>query len=291
MEKLAYFYIITYIIYIIISDHHYTKLTCKDYVRSQPDMSLILIAIFLLNKSKFSWNLAFTISIFSFIIFIINSNTPDRYTYTEGGAFVKTAVSEHEYSMQQYAYLNNIPVPEIYSFSNNVMTMQMLPGMTLDQRYGQNVPDSAFERVRELVIQMDEIGIDYPDLTGHNFMATYDQCNVVDRIWVIDFEHARRIRDRKQCSKFVRKFIDGHNGWNPQFTKKSYFALFGMIIHILIILPLLSYSQYFDPRINFNIILALICYLIFAYTLKIYVYSRSVEKKAFYEASYVVVNS
>ena len=132
----------------------------------------------------------------------------------EGETFVKTGVTPHEHEMHLHAHASGIPVPTIKTCA---LKMEMLPGMNLADWYGEDdVPESAFERVRALVRRMVEAGIDFPDLTGYNFMATY-QDNEVDRLWVVDFEHARRVPGEAQCCDFVRDFLAGHNGWNPAF--------------------------------------------------------------------------
>tara|TARA_B100001175_G_C19295236_1_gene535479 strand:+ start:86 stop:541 length:456 start_codon:yes stop_codon:yes gene_type:complete len=84
MEALAYVYIIVYFIYVIFSDNIFTKLIFNEDIKFPPDIteiikrslfisyiSLILIAIFFLNKSKFTWNLAFMVSLFSLVTFVI----------------------------------------------------------------------------------------------------------------------------------------------------------------------------------------------------------------------------
>ena len=139
----------------------------------------------------------------------------------EGVAFVKTGVTAHEHEMHLHAHASGIPVPIIYTYTFShgvgVLWMERLPGMNLADWYGENgVPEAAFESVRALVRQMANAGIDYPDLTGYNFMATYLD-NEVDRVWVVDFEHARRVPGEEQCCDFVRDFLAGHNGWNPDF--------------------------------------------------------------------------
>lgn len=138
--------------------------------------------------------------------------------------FVKHGVAAHEHAMQLHAHASGLPAPRVRSFEgcSGVLAMERLPkgSMSLSDYYGEEgVPEAAFERVRALVGRMvDEAGLDFPDLTGYNFVATWtDPGGEVDQLWVVDFEHARRVASRAQCCAFVRTFLEGHNGWNPEF--------------------------------------------------------------------------
>ena len=53
--------------------------------------------------------------------------------------------------------------------------------------------------------------MDFPDLTGYNVMIDGE------RMWLVDFEHARVVAGRAECCEFVRGFLAGENNWNPEF--------------------------------------------------------------------------
>ena len=42
-----------------------------------------------------------------------------------------------------------------------------------------------------------------------------------NKLWIIDFEHATFCdysRNKSiECGGFIEKFMNGHNGWNPEF--------------------------------------------------------------------------
>jgi hypothetical protein len=84
MESFGYFFIIVYFIYVIFSDNIFAKLIFNEDIKFPPDIieiakrslfisyiSLLLVAAFFFNKNKFTWNLAFMVSLFSLLVFII----------------------------------------------------------------------------------------------------------------------------------------------------------------------------------------------------------------------------
>ena len=131
--------------------------------------------------------------------------------------FVKAGVAEHEVAMHRRALAGGIPAPEILSWdpAMSELTMSQLPGMSVSDFYGEEaeaVPARVFAKVRELVVRLvDGAGLDYPDLTGYNIMVDGD------RMWIVDFEHARPVTGRPDCCAFVRGFLGGRDGWNLEF--------------------------------------------------------------------------
>ena len=111
---------------------------------------------------------------------------PDMY-------YVKHNVEHGEYFMQKYVHqLNIVNVPEIieYDEANKIMVMLKVGKNNLSHNYGENatdVPDELFDKVVKIVRTLVLHGIEYPDLTGYNFV---EDKNTYGKIWIIDFEHA-----------------------------------------------------------------------------------------------------
>ena len=133
--------------------------------------------------------------------------------------YEKQNVSLREWKMHQFVYdLNIVNVPKIISYNKTtrVMRTAYLGDCSISSLYGEeptDVPEDTFDTIREIIKKLYIHGITYPDITGYNFLET------TDRTWIIDFEHARYVptHKAKRYDKFIDKFMDGHNGWNPRF--------------------------------------------------------------------------
>ena len=134
-------------------------------------------------------------------------DTPDNNVY------IKQGVKEHEYNVHKHVYnlnLENVNVPKIihYNKQTEIMTMVKIDNMNLSDMWGENdsdIDEYYFDEIRTIIKTLADNGIEYPDITGYNFIEHNK------KIWIIDFEHAH-IRDT-----FVNKFIQGYNKWNPRF--------------------------------------------------------------------------
>ena len=135
-------------------------------------------------------------------------NTTEISTYTKYG------VKQHEYDVHKYVYdlkLDKINVPKIISYDKEkeIMVMYKINAMNLSDMFGEkssDIDEYYFDEIRTIIKTLSDNGIEYPDITGYNFIE-HD-----NKIWIIDFEHAH-IRDT-----FVDKFIQGRNKWNPRFA-------------------------------------------------------------------------
>jgi tRNA A-37 threonylcarbamoyl transferase component Bud32 len=134
--------------------------------------------------------------------------------------FVKDNVSLTEYKMYKYVCdLNIVNIPKLYSYDkeNQIMITQRIPNETIAYNYGENpddCPTELFNKIRETIHKLYyDAGIEYPDITGYNFIEYQN------KIWIIDFEHAKFIgpNNTKEKDPFVEKFIYGLNGWNPKY--------------------------------------------------------------------------
>jgi len=141
------------------------------------------------------------------------NNDNDKY-------YVKDNVTHREFFMQQFVYnLNivNVHVPEIITYNEDTQTMTMTRvGMNnLSDIYGENatdISDEIFEKVAIIVRKLVLNGIEYPDLTGYNFVE-----DDAGKIWIIDFEHAIFNPQENITNIHIRNICNGTKRWNPDF--------------------------------------------------------------------------
>jgi len=136
---------------------------------------------------------------------------PERY-------FIKYGVEIKEYKIHKYVYdLHIVPIPNImnYDKTSKIMVLQKITGCNLSDFYGENsndIPTLLFEKVRDIVKILMQHDIEYPDITGYNFMLDNN-----GKVWIVDFEHATY---GKIQNTFVKQFCDDTNKiltWNPDF--------------------------------------------------------------------------
>ena len=133
---------------------------------------------------------------------------------TEISTYTKYGVKQHEYDVHKYVYnlkLENVNVPKIISYDKQkeIMVMHKINALNLSDMFGEkssDIDEYYFDEIRTIIKTLSDNGIEYPDITGYNFIEH------ANKIWIIDFEHAH-IRDT-----FVDKFIQGRNKWNPRFA-------------------------------------------------------------------------
>jgi len=134
---------------------------------------------------------------------------------TSDNYYVKQNVLLHEYTMHTHVYnLNIVNIPEIISYSpqTKIMVMRKIPNMNISDMYGEeayNVNCNLFNKIRSIIKILYDNNIEYPDITGYNFIE------IGDTVWIIDFEHAKINKNIK--NKFIKKFIGGIHQWNPDF--------------------------------------------------------------------------
>lgn len=134
--------------------------------------------------------------------------------------FVKKGVHLNEYTMHKYIQsLGIVNIPKIISYDlhNKTLTMEKIPNDCVSNIYGENDSDISKElyiQIRTFIKRLYDNDIEYPDITGYNFIEYQNQ------IWIIDFEHAKFrdiTKNENNHIEFIKKFISGHNGWNPEF--------------------------------------------------------------------------
>jgi tRNA A-37 threonylcarbamoyl transferase component Bud32 len=131
--------------------------------------------------------------------------------------YTKENVSLCEYKIHKYVYnLKIVNIPKIKSYNRKTKQLKMVRvgTMNLSDYYGEtaeHIGDELFSRIRNIIQTLYDNDILYIDITGYNFIENDN------KLWIIDFEHATYNHPRKP-DEFVEKFLEGHNGWNPEFV-------------------------------------------------------------------------
>jgi tRNA A-37 threonylcarbamoyl transferase component Bud32 len=131
--------------------------------------------------------------------------------------YTKENVSLCEYKIHKYVYnLNIVNVPKIKSYNKKTKQLKMVRvgTMSVSDYYGEtaeHINEDLFARIRNIIQTLYDHDILYIDITGYNFIENDN------KLWIIDFEHATYNHPRK-TDEFVEKFLEGHNGWNPEFV-------------------------------------------------------------------------
>ena len=145
----------------------------------------------------------------------------EHYMKNTNDFYVKINVHENEWFIQKYLEkLNNknIPVPEIieYNGESKIMVMKKIGNNNLSHNYGENardVPDELFKQVVTIVRNLVLNNVEYPDLTGYNFVEDTD-----GKVSIIDFGHAK-IKNSEDVLKniHIQNICNGYKIWNPDF--------------------------------------------------------------------------
>jgi RIO-like serine/threonine protein kinase len=136
---------------------------------------------------------------------------PNRY-------YVKQNVNHREYFMQKYIYnLDIVNIPEIieYNSDSKIMVMKKVGKDNLSHTYGENaddIPDDVFDQVVKIVRNLVLHNIEYPDLTGYNFIEDTD-----GKVWIIDFEHSSMMTSKQVNNIHIQNICNGYKKWNPDF--------------------------------------------------------------------------
>jgi tRNA A-37 threonylcarbamoyl transferase component Bud32 len=138
-------------------------------------------------------------------------NRPDEAVY-----YTKENVSLMEYKLHKYVYdLHIVNIPKIKSYNKETKQMKTVRvgTMSVSDYYGEsaeNISDELFSKIRNMVQTLYNHDVLYVDITGYNFIENDN------KLWIIDFGNATYNYPRKH-DNFVEKFLDGHNGWNPEY--------------------------------------------------------------------------
>jgi tRNA A-37 threonylcarbamoyl transferase component Bud32 len=155
-------------------------------------------------------------------------------------SFFKENVSPKEYRI--YKYLDNLNfkfIPKLYDYDKITCTLrtQKINGLSISDYYGESfeeIPRPIINQIRNIITQLYNIGIVYPDITGYNFIEDNKGA-----IWIVDFEHCFYknihenkidtnadtdtdtdiILDAEDHINFVSKFcFKKQQSWNPYFA-------------------------------------------------------------------------
>jgi tRNA A-37 threonylcarbamoyl transferase component Bud32 len=128
--------------------------------------------------------------------------------------FVKGGVRPNEVEMQRLAEASGACVPPVVSYdvARGELAMRRVAGMSVSNWFGEedgDTPHEVYEKARGLHRQLVTAGISYPDITGYDLML--DETN--GELTLVDFERS----ERAAPCEFMRRFLAGHDGWNPDF--------------------------------------------------------------------------
>jgi tRNA A-37 threonylcarbamoyl transferase component Bud32 len=134
-------------------------------------------------------------------------------------SFIKHNVEECEYRIHKIIYNSEIvSVPKIYRYDkrNKIMVMQKIFNMSIADEYGEdpaNVPHHMFTLMQDIIRKLYYAGIEYPDITGYNFIF-YN-----NKMYLRNFKYCRIFTNTtmKDVDPFIIKFINGLCEWNPDY--------------------------------------------------------------------------
>ena len=142
----------------------------------------------------------------------------ENYLANPNTYYVKQNVNHREWFMHKYVHkLNIVNVPEIveYNDESKVMVMYKIGNHNLSDHYGDkatDVPKELFDQVIKIVRNLVLHGIEYPDLTGYNFIE--DENGIVG---IIDFEHSSLMTSSQVNNIHIQNICNGYKVWNPEF--------------------------------------------------------------------------
>jgi len=142
----------------------------------------------------------------------------ENYLANPNTYYVKQDVNHREYFMQKYVYnLGIVKIPEIieYNEESKIMVMKKVGNSNLSDNYGEDamdVPDELFTQVVKIVRNLVLHNIEYPDLTGYNFVEDNE-----GKVWIIDFGHSSLMSTKQIDNIHIQNICNGYKKWNPEF--------------------------------------------------------------------------
>jgi tRNA A-37 threonylcarbamoyl transferase component Bud32 len=127
---------------------------------------------------------------------------------------VDPSTIENEVELQRVAVLYGYS-PPIFNVTTDEIYMEDLEASCLADIYGDNpvdIPEWIWESIRTMLGSLYRYeDIEYIDITPYNFVEKDD------KIYLIDFGHARYKSKTRPMNWFLSEFLDGENSWNPDF--------------------------------------------------------------------------
>jgi tRNA A-37 threonylcarbamoyl transferase component Bud32 len=133
--------------------------------------------------------------------------------------FKKNEVSAREAGMQLILSTSLLKdqTPKVHSYDtdNRILVMEKINQMSVSDMYGENmadVPKEVVDQIRDIISLLYYNSIEYPDITGYNFIETDS------KVYIIDMEHAKFNTIAASYDPYILKFIKGEvTEWNTQF--------------------------------------------------------------------------
>lgn len=132
--------------------------------------------------------------------------------------YVKTNVFEQEYQLHSVATrLGHAPAILGYNPTTKIMVTELIQPMCISDMYGEDpkqVPDHIWKKIKKIVKDLYDSGIEYVDITGYNFIE-----DVRGRVWIIDFGHCKLTHAKSNRDQWVERFIADSQlcDWHPDF--------------------------------------------------------------------------
>jgi tRNA A-37 threonylcarbamoyl transferase component Bud32 len=107
--------------------------------------------------------------------------------------------------------------PKVHSYDaiNGVLVMQKIHEMSVSDMYGEHmsdVPEEVIDQIRDIIFKLYNAQIEYPDITGYNFIETYG------KVYIIDMEHTKYNYDVTTYDPYILRFIKGDvTEWNEKY--------------------------------------------------------------------------
>jgi RIO-like serine/threonine protein kinase len=129
-------------------------------------------------------------------------------------AFQKKGVTPLEAELQRIAASYGF-APHVHSYKDGTLVMDHIDGSCLADLYSDDsskIPARIWDEIRRILeVLYEREGIEYIDITSYNFVE-----DVNGKLWIIDFGDAKYTEGK--VNWFLREFLDGENGWNPDFA-------------------------------------------------------------------------
>jgi len=127
---------------------------------------------------------------------------------------VDPSTIDNEVELQKISILYGYS-PQIIAVTDDEIYMEDLEAPCLADSYGEeasDIPEWIWDSIRSMLgsLYMYE-DIEYVDITPYNFIEKDD------KIYLIDFGHARYKSKNHEMNWFLKDFLDGENAWNPDF--------------------------------------------------------------------------
>jgi tRNA A-37 threonylcarbamoyl transferase component Bud32 len=127
---------------------------------------------------------------------------------------VDPKIIKKEVELQKCAWSYGF-APKVCKTTEDTIYMEDLEEMCIADKYGEHpasIPDRLWVSIRHILHTLYyEEGIEYIDITPYNFIEKED------KLYIIDFGHADYAKKTKTMNWFLKEFLDGENGWNPDF--------------------------------------------------------------------------